>query len=122
MSKYFIFNKSKSNIFTGNVIFIQGKGTFSSAGNLIVNAVDNKIGQVIGIKSNYKPCNYGDVLGWQLPHTKIKGGVSFKIFNRPDEDKCRESFISPNILIEQHWQDFLQGSDTCWNWIIEHYR
>jgi hypothetical protein len=122
MSKYFIFNKNKSKIFTGNVIFIQGKSTFSSAGNLIVNAVDNKIGQVIGIKSVYKPCNYGDILGWQLPHTRIKGGVSFKIFNRPDENKCQDSYLFPDILIERHWQDFLQEDDLCWKWIIEHYK
>jgi hypothetical protein len=122
MEEYFIHNKEDSNIFPGNVIFIQGKKTYSSAGLLIVNAVDNNIGKVIGEKSTYKPCHYGDILTWELPNTKIKGGVSYKIFNRPNESRCEESYLTPEVLLETHWDDYLQDhGDLCWNWVIEHY-
>jgi hypothetical protein len=121
MVKYFKYNKEVANIFSGNVIFIQGKNTYSSAGLLLINAVDNGIGQIIGEKSLYKPCNYGDILAWELPNTKIQGGVSHKIFNRPDESKCTEPYLTPNVLIERHWDSQWQDGDSCWDWIIEHY-
>jgi hypothetical protein len=121
MTKYFQHNKEIANIFSGNVVFIQGKNTYSSAGLLITNAVDNSIGKIIGEKSTYKPCSYGDILAWELPNTKIQGGISHKIFNRPDESKCTEPYLTPDVLIEQHLDSQGRGDDPCWDWIIEHY-
>ena len=48
MTKYFKYNKEVANIFSGNVIFIQSKNTYSSAGLLLIDAVDNGIGKIIG--------------------------------------------------------------------------
>jgi C-terminal processing protease CtpA/Prc len=121
IDKYFIYNSDEKNIFRGNVIFIQGKNTYSSAGLLITAAVDNKIGQIIGEKSIYKPCNYGDVLSWQLPNTQVSGGISHKIFNRPDETKCSETCIIPNVLLEETLENMLQGEDIYWNYILNNY-
>jgi hypothetical protein len=121
MDKYFHYNKDENRVFNGNVIFIQGKGTYSSAGLLITDAIDNGIGTVIGEKSIYRPCNYGDILMWQLPNTKISGGISHKIFNRPNEGKCNEDYIVPNILIEESLDNTLQGEDKYWSWIIDNY-
>jgi hypothetical protein len=121
MNKYFQYNEDINNIFKGNIIFMQSKRTFSSAGLLITTACDNKIGTVIGDKSVYKPCSYGDILTWQLPNTKISGGVSYKIFNRANEDKCNEKYLVPNVVIENTNEDVMQGKDKCWNWVIENY-
>jgi hypothetical protein len=120
--KYFMSNKKESNVFSGKTVFLQSKKTYSSAGMLIIDARDNGVGQVIGEKSSYKPCTYGDILSWQLPNTKITGGISHKIFNRPDKSKCNEPYLTPDILIEYRWENMLQGGgDQCWDWIIEHY-
>jgi hypothetical protein len=115
----FKMNKNVSNVFTGDIFFLQSKKTYSSAALLILNAVDNHIGKVIGEKSSYKPCNYGDILAWELPNTQIQGGISYKIFRRTDETKCNQNFITPDVLIEEHWDDILQGNgDKCWEWIM----
>ncbi len=41
--------------YKGEVIFIQGPRTFSSAGILITTARDNKIGTIIGTESTFSP-------------------------------------------------------------------
>jgi hypothetical protein len=117
----FKLNRNESSVFKGNVIFIQNEKTFSSAGLLIVNAHDNNIGTLIGTKSSYKPCSYGDILGWKLPNTETTGYVSHKIFKRPDSNKCEISFLSPDIELSLDWSTFQKGKDTCLEWVLEKY-
>jgi hypothetical protein len=121
IDSYFIENEDENNVFRGNVVFIQNAKTFSSAGMLITAATDNRIGTVIGNKSSYKPCHYGDLLAYELPHTKIRGFVSHKIFNRPDTERCNESSLIPEIYIPATWQNVLEGKDIYWEWVLEHY-
>jgi hypothetical protein len=122
IDSYFIKNEDESKVFRGNVIFIQNAKTYSSAGMLITDAIDNRIGRVIGNKSSYRPCHYGDLLAYELPNTKIRGFVSHKIFKRPDAEKCNETSLIPDNYISAGWQDVLEGKDIYWEWILEHVR
>lgn len=74
---------------------------------------------VIGDKSSYRPCSYGDILSWQLPNTKIKGFVSHKLFNRPSLDKCEEDFIIPDVHLQADWKDIIEGKDIYWDWVLK---
>lgn len=121
MDDYFRENRDTNKVFKGNVVFIQSPKTFSSAGMLIITAIDNNIGKVIGSESSYKPCSYGDLLAWELPNTNIRGFVSHKIFLRPDTAKCNDNSIVPQIKIRTSIEDMLNGNDSCWNWILENY-
>lgn len=112
-------NEDDHSIFKGKVIFIQDAQTYSSAGILITLAQDNNIGTIIGEKSSYKPCNYGDILAWQLPNTQLKGYVSHKIFIRPNIDKCNEDHIAPTVHLSPDWEDLIKGKDICWEWILD---
>ncbi len=119
--KYFRLNEDMNLIFKGNIIFIQNSGTYSSAGLLVSTVVDNNIGLLIGTNSSYRPCNYGEILCWELPNTKIKGAISSKIFTRPDMTKCEEETLSPAIHLRQSWIDILENKDVCWEWVLSHY-
>lgn len=119
MNEYFLMNKDTSKIFKGNIIFIQGKKTYSSAGLLITEARDNNIGIIIGDKSSYRPCNYGDILFGELPNTHIKGSVSHKIFYRPNVNKCNESTLIPDVYLPTTWSDVIQNKDVCWEWVLK---
>ena len=117
----FLIKENVNSIFKGNVVFIQNAKTYSSAGMLITVAHDNSIGITIGEESSYKPCNYGDLLAWQLPNTKLKGYVSHKVFVRPDTDKCSESSLIPTVHLHSKWEDVLKGKDICWEWVLDKY-
>lgn len=114
----FTMNTDADKVFKGNVYFIQDNGTFSSAAILILMATDNKIGTVIGEAGSYRPCNFGDVLSYELPNTHVKGGVSHAYFMRPDKDACGENSLIPTIHIQRTWQDFIEGNDPWWQWIL----
>jgi hypothetical protein len=120
IDEYFLMNMDENKVFKGNVVFIQNAKTYSSAGMLITDATDNNIGIVVGNKSSYRPCSYGDLLAWELPNTKIRGFVSHKIFKRPNTEKCDELSLTPTIYIPDSWSDVLDGRDKCWEWILEH--
>jgi len=119
--KYFKMNSDSSLVFKGRTIFIQGKKTYSSAGDLLIEARDNKTGMIIGEKSTYKPCNYGDILFWKLPNTETTGGISHKYFTRPDESKCNEDYLAPDVYIPTTFEDYKNGIDPCWEWVKKNY-
>ena len=119
IDQMFVMNHSSDSLFTGKVIFMQGKDTFSSAGMLITKAVDNGIGIVIGENSVYTPSAYGDILTWELPNTHVQGFISHKIFVRPDASKKNENAIIPDIPLPETWDDFQNGMDPCWRWVLE---
>ena len=115
-------NKTIDTIYKGTVIFIQNELTYSSAGMLITNAVDNNIGIVIGGESSYSPSHYGDILNWELPNTKIKGTISHKIFYRPDISKSKERSLIPSIKLTPNFSDLVEGKDIYWEWILNNYK
>ena len=118
-SSLFKMNTDVDKVFKGNVYFIQDNGTFSSAAILIVMATDNNIGTVIGEAGSYRPCNFGDVLSYELPNTHVKGGVSHAYFMRPDKDACGDNSLIPTIHIQRTWSDYIEGNDPWWQWILE---
>lgn len=115
----FVKNRDTGNVFKGNIVFIQNEGTYSSAGQLITDAIDNNIGIIVGSKSSFKPCNYGDILTWKLPNTSITGSISYKSFKRPDSSKCNETSMNPSFQVPHLWNDVLEGNDVYWMWILD---
>jgi hypothetical protein len=120
-NKYFIMNSDTSMVFKGTTIFLQGKKTYSSAGDLLVSVRDNELGMIIGEKSAYKPCSYGDILFWKLPNTETTGGISHKYFTRPNEKKCYEEYLAPDVYISTTLEDYKKGLDPCWEWVKNNY-
>lgn len=118
---FFVKNRDKGRIFKGNVVFIQNERTFSSAGLLMVQAADNRIGTIVGTPATFRPCSYGDLLAWELPNTQVKGFVSHKRFCRPDMSKCQEESLIPDVLLSTSWEETIAKDDNVWKWIIEKY-
>jgi len=113
---------SDKDIYEGNVIFVQGERTFSSAGLLITEAVDNGIGTLIGDYASYTPSHYGDIIYWSLPNTQTTGTISNRYFLRPAAEKAKESYIKPDVLLPATFKDYIKGYDPCWDWIINKQR
>ena len=102
-------------LFEGQVVFVMGKRTFSSAGMLFTLARDNHIGTIIGTTSTFSPSHYGEILPYKLPNTGVLGSISCKFFARPDaatvDDKCMEPDVKVNLA----------DKDASWRYIIENY-
>ena len=102
-------------LFEGQVIFVMGQRTYSSAGILMTLARDNHIGTIIGTTSTFSPSHYGDILFYSLPNTGVKGTVSSKYFARPDTSSVDEPFLKPDVEID------LDDKDAAWKYICERY-
>ena len=112
-----IININPERIFKGNIVFIQGKDSFSSATLLLTLARDNGIGTIIGERAGGKPCHYGDILYCMLPNTETLATVSHKYFIRPDRTLEHEEYIEPDVVIDLNNPE----RDEAWEWIVENY-
>ena len=108
-------NKLRLNIFDGNVIFVMGPRTYSSAGMLLTMARDNHIGTIIGTGSSFPPSHYGEILSYRLPNTGIQGTISCKLFARPDAATIDDPCLHPDHEID------LKDKDAAWQYIVERY-
>ena len=113
-------NRDKNKIFKGNVIFISGMNTFSSAGLLLTLARDNGIGTIIGETSSHSPSHYGDVLRFMLPNTNTMATVSCRHFTRPNEALNYEIELIPDTII--NLSDYTKTTDPAWDYITENYK
>ncbi len=111
-----ILNFEEAHIFRGNVIFIQGKDSFSSSTLLLTLARDNGIGIIVGEPSGGKPSHYGDILYCTLPNTGTIATVSHKHFIRPNRTLDEES-ITPDVTIALNNPE----KDFVWEWILQNY-
>lgn len=110
-------NRDSERIFNGNVVFIEGKASFSSSTLLLTTARDNGIGIIIGERSGGKPSHYGDILYCMLPNTATIATVSHKHFVRPNKELNDMEYIVPDVEIELNDPEH----DLAWSWIIEKY-
>ena len=112
-----VINIDPERIFKGNVVFIQGKDSFSSATLLLTLAQDNGIGVIIGELAGGKPCHYGDILYCTLPNTETLATVSHKYFTRPNRALEHDDYIYPDVMIDLDNPE----RDMTWEWIVENY-
>lgn len=102
-------------LYEGQVVFVMGKRTYSSAGMLLTNARDNHVGTIIGTTSSFSPSHYGEVLPYRLPNTGVLGSISSKYFLRPDTAKADETCLQPDVEIA------LDDKDASWKYIVGKY-
>ena len=112
-------NRDASKVFKGNVVFISGMNTFSSAGMLLTLARDNNIGTIIGETSCHRPSHYGDVLRFKLPNTNTIATVSCRYITRPNSELDGETELVPDVII--NLSDYNKPGDPAWEYIIENY-
>ena len=102
-------------LFEGQIVFVMGPRTFSSAGILLTLARDNHFGTIIGTTSTFGPSHYGHTLPFRLPNTTVYGNISFQYFERPDKSKSDEPYMQPDVEVN------LDDKDASWDYIIKKY-
>ena len=102
-------------IYEGNVVFVMGPKTYSSAGILMTMARDNHIGTIIGTTSTFSPSHYGEILPYRLPNTGVLGSISCKYFARPDAATLDDTCMEPDCVIN------LDDKEQVWQYIIKNY-
>ena len=112
-----ILNRDAERIFRGNVIFVEGRESFSSATLLLTMARDNGLGIIVGQPSGGRPSHYGDLLYCTLPNTKTIATVSHKRFVRPDAKARDMEYIVPDVELDLRNAE----GDMLWEWVVRNY-
>lgn len=102
-------------LYEGQVVFVMGPKTYSSAGILMTLARDNHIGTIIGTNSIFSPSHYGEILPYRLPNTDVLGTISCKFFERPDSASVDETFLKPDYEVD------LRDKAAAWQFIVNHF-
>ena len=102
-------------VYEGNVVFVMGPKTYSSAGILLTMARDNHIGTIVGTTSTFSPSHYGEILPYRLPNTSVLGSISCKYFARPDAATVDDTCMEPDVVIN------LDDKEQAWQYIIKNY-
>ena len=112
-----VINLDKDKIYKGNIVFIQGRDSYSSSELLMTQARDNGVGIIVGEISGAKPCHFGDVLYSVLPNTGTITMTSCKYFTRADMTKVHEEYLVPDVIIDLDDPE----KDLVWEWILKNY-
>lgn len=102
-------------VYEGDVVFVMGPKTYSSAGILLTLARDNHIGTIVGTTSTFSPSHYGEILPYRLPNTGVLGSISCKYFARPDAATVDDTCMEPDVVIN------LDDKEQAWQYIIKNY-
>jgi len=108
-NQHFITSNDKK--FSGNVYVIANGATFSAASMLVKLCRDQKIGIITGEENAAcQAISFGDLVGFDLPHTLTKVYVSTTIVTRDkDMEKCS---IQPDISLTRNISEDARGGDS----------
>lgn len=119
-SKFAMFSMTPPNPkFSGKVFLLIGPGTYSAASDFATTMQDNHLATLVGQPISQQPTSFGDNLYFQLPHTKIGGTVSHRMFYRPDATKDDEPTLYPDIEVWTTIEDLLNGRDPVFDKVLE---
>lgn len=91
--------KISSLLFNDKVYVLTSPKTFSSAMNFSVLLQDNKLAKVIGEPCGNKPSQYGEVVTFLLPDSKLYFSTTIAYFERPDKSIAGASFQVPDYSV-----------------------
>ncbi|GAK60547.1 hypothetical protein U27_00444 [Candidatus Vecturithrix granuli] len=119
-SKFAMFSMTPPNPrFSGKVFLLIGPGTYSSASWFATEMSDNHLATLVGQPIGQKPTSFGDNLYFRLPHTKVEGTVSHRMFYRPDATKDDDPTLYPDFEVWPTIDDILNGRDPVFDKVLE---
>ena len=89
-------NKVTDLTFTGDFYVLTLTSSFSSAMDFAMYVKDNHLGTIIGEEPGNDPNGYGDVVEFKTENAKLYFQVSYKKWNRIDEN-ATDKYIVPDI-------------------------
>lgn len=97
--------------FRGRVYVLSAKETFSSGQMFLAIVKDNQLAKIIGEETTAPVCNFGEILFFNLPHSRLRTSVSVKEFAPPAGCKDARGVV-PDKSVERRVSDYVTGRDA----------
>ncbi len=107
--------------FKGQLYVLTSKHTFSAGTQFSVMIKDNDIGYIVGEETSDDPTEYGCIMLFELPNTKINIQNSTQYNLRPAGYDDQRGVI-PDFKVEPTYWDYINGYDKVLNytyWLID---
>ncbi len=96
--------------FRGRVYVLSARETFSSGQMFLAIVKDNKLATVVGEETTAPVCNFGEILFFNLPHSRLRTSLSTKAFAPPAGCKDARGVV-PDKSVGRRVEDYLTGKD-----------
>lgn len=97
--------------FQGEVYVLGAKETFSSGQMFLAVVKDNKLAKIIGEETSVPVCNFGEILFFNLPHSRLRTSVSVKYWIPPAGCKDARGVL-PDISVLRRVSDYVTNRDV----------
>lgn len=107
--------------FNGKLYVLTSKETFSGGTGFAVIVKDNNIGYIVGNETSDNPTDYGCIMLFELPNTRINIQNSTEFTVRPAGYDDQRGVI-PDFSVESTYWDYINGYDKVMNytyWLID---
>ncbi|MFB9865065.1 S41 family peptidase [Rufibacter immobilis] len=105
-------HRTKQPFYTGQFCFLIGQGTFSAANNLAGSIKEYGLGTLIG-EATCEPLNdYGEMMSFMLPHTRLVASTPSEYFTHPTGDRHNRDGVQPDVVVKPTQRDRAQGRDA----------
>lgn len=98
--------------FNGQLFVLIGPHTFSAGSEFAGAIKDYRLGVFVGDETGGRATSFGEMLGFFLPNTRFRFGISSKKFFRPNQIDDGKGVI-PDYFITQNYDDYCQNKDTA---------
>ncbi|GAA4449519.1 hypothetical protein GCM10023092_03880 [Rurimicrobium arvi] len=106
-------------IFNGKVYLLTSPFTFSSA-NMLADAFKTfHLGTIIGESTGEYTNDFGEVMQFELPNSKIKIQTTTSFEYGADCDKTSFHTVSPDIIIKPSLDDKIRGNDAVMRYLLK---
>jgi len=97
--------------FNGSIYVLIDNATYSAGSDFATTLSDNELATTIGRPTGGRPTSYGDLLNFQLNHSKISYSISHKQFIRASKEKRYDDALYPDYEVIYTIEDILEGRD-----------
>ncbi len=104
--------------FKGKVYVLIGNMTFSAAMILATTIKDNGLAVFVGQPTGNQPTCQTYYSNFKLPNTKKIIKLSYVYMERPDPIQNAEKALYPHITVDSSFQDFIDGKDPGFEYIL----
>jgi len=103
--------------FAGDLLVLVSGHTFSSGNWFAAVVQDNGLGKIVGEPTGNAPSSFGDVLSFQMPHSRLSFTLSFKKWLRPDPRRDPADAIRPDVPIARTAQSVRDRTDPVLDYL-----
>lgn len=112
-------NFKADTLFDGQVYFLTGPFTFSSANMLAAGVKEYKLAKIVGQPTGEKINDFGEVFSFLLPNSMVLMNITTSYDLAPGCDESITSAVIPDVIIQNNLNNLMHGEDKTLRYVLD---